>query len=122
MSTVLVIDDDALFRGLLKAAFENSGHDVLVAEDGESGVLAAQENTPDIVVTDMSMPRMTGWQVLDALKGDARTENVPVVVLSAHRTSQDIDEAHLRGCAAYMVKPVPIMDLLAKVADILAGR
>lgn len=121
MSTILIIDDDALFRGLLKAAFGNSGHDVLVAEDGKSGVIAAQENTPDIVVTDMSMPRMTGWEVLDALKGDPRTENTPVVVLSAHRTSQDIDDAHMRGCAGYMVKPVPIPDLLAKVEEILAA-
>ncbi len=121
MATVLVIDDDALFRGLLKAAFEKNGHDVLVAEDGESGVQAARENLPGVVVTDMSMPRMTGWEVLDALKNDARTEAVPVVVLSAHRTSQDIDEAHLRGCAAYMVKPVPILDLLARVEEILAA-
>ena len=121
MSSILVIDDDALFRGLMKAAFQKSGHEVLVAEDGESGVDLAKENKPDIIVTDMSMPRMTGWEVLDALKSDPGTEAIPVVVLSAHRTSQDIDEAHLRGCAGYLVKPVPVTDLLAKVEEVLAG-
>jgi len=121
MPTILVIDDDALFRGLMKAAFQKSGHEVLVAEDGESGVAIARERLPDIVVTDMSMPRMTGWQVLDALKCDPHTADIPVVVLSAHRTSQDIDDAHLRGCAGYLVKPVPVIDLLAKVESVLAG-
>ncbi len=121
MATILVIDDDALFRGLMKAAFLKIGHDVVVAEDGESGVAAAKENMPDIIITDMSMPRMTGWELLDALKEDPNTENIPVVVLSAHRTSQDIDDAHLRGCAGYLVKPVPVMDLLAKVEEVLAS-
>jgi len=119
MSTILVIDDDELFRGLLKAAFEKTGYHVLVSEDGEHGVETAKEHVPDVIVTDMSMPRMTGWDVLDALNQDARTENIPAVVLSAHRTSQDMDEAYARGCAGYMVKPVPLPDLLAKVKEIL---
>lgn len=121
MATILVIDDDALFRGLMKAAFQKSGHDVIVAEDGEAGVEMAKGNVPDIVVTDMSMPKMTGWEVLDALKSDPKTGNVPVVVLSAHRTQEGIDDAHMRGCAGYLVKPVPIPDLLAKVEEILAA-
>lgn len=121
MATVLVIDDDELFRGLLKAAFENTGYDVLVAEDGQLGIDAAKENVPDVIITDMSMPNMTGWDVLDALKADERTESIPAVVLSAHRTSQDMDEAYTRGCAGYMVKPVPLPDLLAKVKEILGS-
>jgi len=121
MSKVLIIDDDDLFRGLLEAAFGNDGHEVLIAEDGEHGVASAKVSLPDIIITDMNMPRMTGWQVLDALKADAATESIPVVVLSAQRTSQDIDEAHMRGCAAYLVKPIDILDMMAKVRGILGS-
>ncbi len=121
MANILVIDDDALFRGLMKVAFERSGHSVQVAEDGEAGVAMAKDSVPDVVVTDMSMPKMTGWEVLDELKANDETSNVPVVVLSAHRNQDGIDDAHQRGCAGYLVKPVPIPDLLAKVEEILAA-
>ena len=121
MSTILVIDDDELFRGLLRAAFRKSGHEVAVAEDGIIGVERAREVHPDLIVTDMSMPGMTGWDVLRALKSEVSTQGIPVVALSAHRTTEDYDEAYREGCAAYLVKPVAINELMNRVEELLAA-
>jgi len=121
MANILVIDDDPLFRKLLNAALEAHGHLVEVANDGQHGLDLARANRPDLVVSDMNMPVMTGWEFLRALNDDAELSGIPVIVLSAHRTSQDYEEAHNQGVAAYVTKPVKIDDLAKKVDDVLAG-
>lgn len=120
MAKLLVIDDEDLMSALLSAALSAAGHDILVADDGKSGVALAMSDLPDLVITDMSMTGMTGWQVIEKLKSDPKTKHIPIVALTAHDDDADREAAFRVGCDAYESKPLDIPRLI-KVVDKLLG-
>jgi CheY-like chemotaxis protein len=103
MSTILVVDDLLSNRELLHLRIEKLGHEVLEAEDGESALAIVQEKRPDLILLDILMPKVDGWQVCRMLKANPKTKSIPVVMLSA----LSADEIHLSDSAAdaYMPKP-----------------
>ena len=115
MAKVLIIDDDFMFRVLLCKLIENAGHEVVEAEDGKAGFDAVASESPDLVVTDMEMPEMTGFELLKALRAEPKNANLPIVVVSAHEVSADRDEAHNLGCTAYVLKTIAPDDLSARI-------
>lgn len=119
MAKILVIDDDFMFRLLLCKLLENAGHEVLEAENGQDGVDAVANSSPDLVVTDMEMPRLTGFELLKVLRADPAHADLPIVVVSAHETTADRDEAHELGCNAYVLKTLVPDDLVARVTSVL---
>ena len=121
MPTVLVVDDDPVIQKLLEVNFEMEGYDVEVAGDGVEGLERARAVMPDIVLLDVMMPKMNGLEVAAALKGDAKTRAIPIVMLSAKAQSADVHAGVEAGVDDYVTKPFDPLDLLERVAGIL-GR
>jgi DNA-binding response OmpR family regulator len=103
--SLLVIDDDAVTRQLLEKVLSVNGFDVYIAEDGPSGLELAEEHDLDIILLDWMMPGMDGIEVLKRLKGNQKTEHVPIFMLTGKDSRQDIDHALSLGIEDYIAKP-----------------
>ena len=113
-AVVLVIDDDDLMRDLLKLHLANAGYKVLLAEDGVAGGYRVLNEKPDLIIVDVDMPHMSGYELVQALKADAGTCHIPVVFLTSR---EDVDERSTKlGAEAYLRKPVKADRLLEVVA------
>jgi CheY-like chemotaxis protein len=121
MAKVLVIDDEPDVRWLIRMSLERAGHDVIVAEDGLRGIALAQRQRPAIIVLDLMMPVMDGYAVLAELGKDARTANVPVVVLSARALPEEEDRATEAGARRFLEKPFDPDALTDELNDLLAA-
>ncbi len=117
---VLVVDDGAETRDLYTAFLEYNGFGVVAAEDGVSGIALAIALTPDVVVLDFSMPRMDGAEVLERLKADARTRNVPVVMVTA--VPELVPRSARAACAAFLEKPCDPDRLVHTIQDLVRPR
>ncbi len=118
---VLVVDDDPVILKLLGVNFEMEGFTVLTAADGEAGLAAAREQRPDIVVSDIMMPKMTGLELVAALKADDVTADIPVILLSAKAQVHDVRAGMDAGADDYVTKPFEPLDLVDRV-NALLGR
>jgi len=122
MSKILIIEDDAPYRKIYSRKFEVAGHQVETAENGAIGLQKVKTFQPDIVLTDLMMPQVDGFQVLDALKADPQFANIPVVVLTNLSTSDDAQKVIQKGAAAIMVKSnSEPNEIVEKVTAILAA-
>lgn len=121
MASILVIEDDDFFKSYLEMILTGEGHKVRLCSDGRAGIDSARANPPDVILCDMSMPRMTGFVVIRELKRLPELKQVPIVALSAHDTSADLDEAFEAGATDYVTKPVSVDDLIASVNKALNG-
>jgi CheY-like chemotaxis protein len=119
VARVLVIDDEPDVRWLLRLSLEQVGHEVLLAEDGLRGLALAQRQHPDAIVLDLMMPVMDGYDVLDALTKDARTADVPVVVITAKAMPAEEGKATDAGARSFIAKPFDPADLVGEVEAIL---
>ncbi len=124
MSTqVLLVEDDRFLRRAAEAMLCRHGYEVLTAVDGEEGLRLALANPPDVVLLDLVMPRLPGLEVLAALRADARTAHVPVIVLSNLGQDDDVERARRAGATAYFVKAnTSLASLVTRVQDVLASR
>jgi CheY-like chemotaxis protein len=122
MAAILVIEDDEFFQNFLELVMSGEGHEVRIADGGASGLAAAKEATPDLILCDMSMPEMTGFEVIRELKKLDTVKDVPVIALSAHDTAADHDEAFAAGATAYETKPIEMDRLINSVNAALEGR
>src|SRR3954462_984878 len=100
---------------MLSRRLQRRGYDVLLAVDGQEGVTMAQSERPDLVLMDMSLPGLGGWEAARRLKGDAETQAIPVIALTAHAMRGDREEALAAGCDDYDTKPVDLQRLLGKM-------
>jgi len=118
-ATVLVVDDDPVILKLLEVNFEMEGFLVVRAGDGAEGLERAREVLPDIVVLDVMMPRMTGYEVAKALREDDRTAHIPIIFVTARAQSSDVERGIERGVDDYVTKPFDPLDLIARVNALL---
>ncbi len=121
MATILLVEDNELNRDMLMRRLQRKGYDVLVAVDGAEGVRKAGAAAPDIILLDMSLPVLDGWEVARRLKSAAATRAIPIIALTAHAMAGDRDRALEAGCDDYDTKPIDLPRLLAKVQALL-GR
>lgn len=121
MSRVLVIDDESIVGVILRYAFEARGHQIVVAEDGRSGIELARSERPDAIVLDLMMPGLTGYEVLDELRDVPRTEQVPVLVLTAVTMARDRQRCLSGGADAVITKPFDPGDVADAVDGLLSG-
>ena len=119
MARILAIEDDESVRNLLVAVLENEGHQVACAADGETGLEKAEQDLPDLIITDMSLPLKTGWELIAALKSDEATRDIPIIALSAHNSQANRDAGHEAGCDAYVGKPIDLTVLIKNVKAVL---
>ncbi len=115
MTRVLVIDDEPAIADVLRMLLEFRGHEVLTADDGSRGFATAQRQSPDVIVLDLMMPVMDGFTALEALRGDERTAEIPVVILSALGSTEVRQRCHDLGARAFLQKPYNPEDLLRAV-------
>ena len=121
-ATVLVVDDDPVILKLLEVNFEMEGFSVVRAADGAEGLERARELLPDIVILDVMMPRMTGYEVAKALREDEGTAHIPIIFVTARAQSSDVERGMELGVDDYVTKPFDPLDLIARVNVLLARR
>ena len=119
MSRVLVIDDETVVGTILRYAFQVDGHETVVAGDGISGIEMAHSEHPDIIVLDLMMPDVTGYEVLEILRDDAETKELPIVVLTAVTMQRERDACMARGADAVMIKPFDPREVARAVEALL---
>jgi two-component system, cell cycle response regulator DivK len=119
MPKVLIVEDNEMNRDMLSRRLGRKGYEVVMAMDGEEGVRMAHSEKPDIVLMDMSLPVIDGWEATRRLKSDAATQTIPVIALTAHAMSGDREQALAAGCDDYDTKPIELPRLLEKMEALL---
>ncbi len=119
MARILYVEDNDDNVYMLKGRLERRGFEVLVAGDGQAGVEAAREHRPDLILLDLGLPVLDGWEAARLLKEDERTRAIPVIALSAHAMAGDRAQALAAGCDDYGTKPVDLWQLLDRIAALL---
>ena len=119
MATILIVEDNEASRDALARRLERRNYSVLMAVDGRQGVAVAQEAKPDLILMDLGMPGMDGWDATAALKMSAETRQIPIIVLSAHAMPNDRHQALAAGGDDFDTKPVQFDRLLAKIEALL---
>ncbi len=119
MARILLVEDNEMNRDMLSRRLKRKEFDVLLAVDGEEGVRMAGEEKPDLVLMDMSLPVMDGWEATRTLKGATETAGIPVIALTAHAMAGDRDKALEAGCDDYDTKPIDFQRLLGKINGLL---
>lgn len=122
MARILLVEDNELNRDMLSRRLQKKGHEVVMAEDGAQGVALAEKASPDLILLDMSLPVIDGWEAARRLKASPRTSSIPLVALTAHAMSGDREKALEAGCDDYDTKPVDFPRLLAKIEALLAKK
>jgi two-component system, cell cycle response regulator DivK len=121
MAKILLVEDNEMNRDMLLRRLQRKGYEVILAVDGQSGVEMTQNHAPDLILMDMSLPVLDGWEATRRLKADAATRHIPVIALTAHAMSSDREKALEAGCDDYDTKPVELRRLLAKIETLLSG-
>jgi CheY-like chemotaxis protein len=116
MPKILLIEDEAPIRATLSRFLRLEGVDVVTAENGAQGVAAAREHAPDLIICDLLMPELDGYQVLSTLRDDVRTAKIPFVLLTASAAPEEHEAGLQRGAAAFLTKPFHLDDVRAAIA------
>ncbi len=116
---ILLVEDNEMNRDMLSRRLERKGYNVVIAVDGGEGVEVARRETPDLILMDMSLPVVDGWEATRRLKGAEDTQDIPVIALTAHAMAGDREKAMDAGCDDYDTKPIELPRLLGKIEALL---
>ena len=119
LNKILLVEDNEMNRDMLSRRLERKGYEVVIAVDGQAGVDMASSAGPDLILMDLSLPVMDGWEATRRIKADAATQNIPVIALTAHAMAGDEQKALEAGCDDYDTKPVELNRLLGKIDNLL---
>jgi len=119
MTRLLLVEDNEANRDMLSRRLRRRAYEVILAVNGEEGVARARSDVPDVILMDMSLPVMDGWQATKLLKASPETRSIPIIALTAHAMVADRQAAIAAGCDDYDTKPVEISRLLSKIEAIL---
>ena len=122
MPKILLVEDNEMSRDMLARRLARKGYQVAVAADGRAGLDCARSESPDLILMDLSLPVMDGWEAMARLKGDASTRAIPIIALTAHAMAGDREQAMQAGCQDYDTKPVEFERLLGKIRALLPGE
>ena len=120
MARILLVEDNEMNRDLLVRRLERCGYEMLIAVDGREGLAKAQTEHPDLILMDMNLPKVDGWEATRRLKAEESTREIPVIAWTAQAMASDREKALDAGCDAYDTKPVDFKRLLSKI-DALLG-
>ncbi len=120
MATILVVEDNEASRDALARRLQRRGYEVVLAVDGQQAVSVAQSAQPDLILMDLGLPIIDGWEATRRLKADASTQHIPIIVLSAHAMTNDRDLALAAGGDDFDTKPIRFQPLIDKIALLLA--
>lgn len=119
MAKILLVEDNEMNRDMLSRRLSRNGFEVVVAVNGQEGVDLASAERPDLILMDMSLPVLDGWEATRRVKADPVTATIPVIALTAHAMAQDREEAMAAGCDDFDTKPVELPRLLEKINALL---
>ncbi len=122
MAKILLVEDNEMNRDMLARRLERKGYQVVSAVDGLAGVTMVQTESPDLILMDMSLPVLDGWEATRKLKASSSTSSIPIIALTAHAMAGDRDKAMDAGCDDYDTKPVDLARLLAKIESLIGKR
>ena len=122
MAKILLVEDNDMNRDMLSRRLIRKGYQVVMAVDGEQGVAMARSEVPDLILMDMSLPVLDGWEATSQLKAAAETQGIPVIALTAHAMVGDREKAVEAGCDDFDTKPVELPRLIEKIEVLLGGK
>jgi CheY-like chemotaxis protein len=120
MTKILLVEDNDMNRDMLSRRLQRKGFEIVCASDGAAGVLLAQNEAPQLILMDLSLPVLDGWEATRRLKSEDATKTIPIIALTAHAMTADRDRALEVGCDDYDTKPVELSRLLEKIGALLA--
>jgi CheY-like chemotaxis protein len=120
MPKILLVEDNEMNRDMLSRRLVRSGYEVILAEDGARGVAMATSDRPDLILMDMSLPVIDGWEATRQIKAMPELCKIPIIALTAHAMATDRDKALEAGCDDYDTKPIELQRLLSKIEALLA--
>jgi CheY-like chemotaxis protein len=121
VAKILIVEDNEMNRDMLSRRLARRGYQIAIAVDGEEGIAAAKSGNPDLILMDMSLPVVDGWEATRRLKAEAPTRAIPVIGLTAHAMAGDREKVLAAGCDDYDTKPIELPRLLQKI-EALLGR
>ncbi len=119
MKTILLVEDNEMNSDMLSRRLTRKNFDVITAFNGQQGIDAAKQKKPDLILMDLSLPVIDGWEATRRLKSDPKTADIPIIALTAHAMSEDKQSALEAGCDDYDTKPIELPRLLSKIALLL---
>ena len=119
MPKILLVEDNEMNRDMLSRRLQRKGMDVVIAVDGQQGVNLARSEAPDLILMDMSLPIMDGYEATRRIKADPGTQGIPIIALTAHAMSGDREKSLAAGCDDYDTKPVELPRLVSKIQALL---
>ena len=119
MTKILIVEDNEMNRDMLSRRLAKKGYEIAIALDGQSAIDIARSSNPELVLMDMSLPLIDGWQATRLMKADAALRHIPVIALTAHAMANDREKALEAGCDDYDTKPIDLPRLLAKIEQLL---
>ena len=122
MAKILLVEDNEMNRDMLSRRLERKGHSVTIALDGAEGLSKARSDVPDLILMDMSLPVIDGWEATRQLKADEATRRIPVIALTAHAMASDEQKARESGCDDFDIKPIELPRLLDKIEALLQPK
>ncbi len=122
MTKILLVEDNEMNRDMLSRRLARKGYEVVIAIDGQQGIELARSETPDLILMDMSLPVVDGWEATRQLKSAPETQSIPVIALTAHAMAGDREKAVEAGCNDYDIKPIELPRLLEKIEALLGGK
>lgn len=119
---ILLVEDNEMNRDMLSRRLQRRGYEIAMAVDGQEAINVARETVPDIILMDMSLPVLDGWEATRRLKEDQQTRHIPIVALTAHAMADDERKARDAGCDDFDTKPIELPRLLEKIEALLGSR
>jgi CheY-like chemotaxis protein len=119
VAKILLVEDNEMNRDMLSRRLIRKGFEIAIATDGQMGVEMALSEAPDLILMDMSLPVINGWEATRQIKGGEETKHIPIIALTAHAMAGDRDSAMKAGCDDYDTKPVELKRLLAKISKFI---
>ena len=120
--TILLVEDNEMNRDMLSRRLVRKGYDIVMAVDGQQAIDMASAESPDLILMDMSLPVIDGWETTRRVKANPQTQTIPIIALTAHALVEDKDKAMAAGCDDFDTKPVDIQRLVGKIEALLDGR
>ena len=119
MTKILIVEDNEMNRDMLSRRLARRGYEIVIAVDGEEGIAAAKAKNPDLILMDMSLPVIDGWEATRRLKAEPSTREIPVIGLTAHAMAGDREKVIAAGCDDYDTKPIELPRLLEKIEALI---
>ncbi len=121
MAHILIVEDNEMNRDMLSRRLMKKGYEITIAVDGQEGVDKSKEVNPDLILMDMSLPKIDGWEATRLVKANPDTKHIPVIALTAHAMAEDREKAMNAGCDEYDTKPVELPRLLEKIQALIGA-